>query len=280
MPFCANCGARVENPYCTRCGVKTTAGPNHETSPTPTTPSGMATTLAAPALADAATASTVHTSPESVPVSRAPDGFFRTPLQVAILGYATFGLYSFYWLIRGRRLAEKCLGESITSYWWYLFWIIPIVGLVSGIKCAGMVQDRVVAAGIGRPAVSLGVQTFFLFIIGAFWRLPDPYWLISIIVPVCLLGGMHVALARAERADYPAFRWPRLGVWEWILVIVGGCFWVLMLLGFETGPFSSAQQWALWLMVVAVIMSLLMFAILSRETHSATEPTRAGTPLR
>lgn len=239
MTFCSHCGSALDSPYCTKCGTQ---------SP-----------VVVPA-------ETTRTAPEGDSLSSPPDGFFRSPLQVAILAYATFGLYGVYWLIRGRRLAENRLGEPRTSYWWYLFWIIPIVGLVSGIKCAGRMQERIVVANAKGPPVSLGVQAFFFFILFFIGnRLADPYWLFSIVAPICLLGSMHVSLARAERADYPLHRWPRFGAWEWIISIVGACIWIFGIFGLATELTSEAQEWFVGLTLAAALLSLLMFGLLSRE---------------
>jgi hypothetical protein len=195
----------------------------------------------------------------------APDGFFRTPLQVLLLGYATFGLYGVYWLIRGRRIAEIRLGQR-TPYWWYLFWLVPIVAIFSGVKSANIIENRVAISGAPRPTIPFGVMTFAFFILDALWRLPDPYWLISICSPI-FVAAMHVSLAKAERIDYPSLKWPRLTAWEWAIMILGGLVMTLGIVGSAVDVPVSSQQFTIGC-GVAIAVSIFAFATISVGHHA------------
>jgi hypothetical protein len=243
MAFCAHRGSQVSTPFCTVCGTKTTiAQPIEGTLPQ-----------------SAIDGEPVTSSAQETKVVGEPamlsDGFFRTPFQVLVLSYATFGIYGIYWLMRGRRLAQRRLGEPVTSYWWYLFWLIPIVTLVSGIICASKIGDRVRVAGVPTPPVPLGLQAFFFFFVSAMWRLPDPYWIISILAAV-LIATMHSSLATAERIDDPGRTWPKFSVWEWIITVVGLAIITLDLMGLFVDTTDSTQKWYLAGVVGAVLLSL------------------------
>ena len=200
----------------------------------------------------------------TVVVAPPQDGFFRTPFQVLTLGYATFGIYGFYWLIRGRHLAEERLERKPTSYWWYLWWLIPIVAWISGVESAAIIQRRVQAAGVPPPRVHMGVSAAAFFVVEALWRLHDPYWLISLTSPV-FLALMASSLSTAERADSPERVWPRFTAWEWVITVVGGLFIVFLALGgLLTDPeWQRPFEAAVYLFIA---LSLVVAAILEQRT--------------
>jgi hypothetical protein len=69
---------------------------------------------------------------EALTETRAPRELYfqRTPFQLAILTYATFGLYQIYWVIRARRFAERRIERELTPYGYYWTLLIPIWGLI------------------------------------------------------------------------------------------------------------------------------------------------------
>jgi hypothetical protein len=266
MAFCSNCGLAVTTPFCTNCGTKVVATVSRRPKPPRSRPRDESGT-SIDTQADGTYR--LHRAPEPSPgpastVSSQPAGFFRTPFQILILTYATFGLYGLYWLIRGRRFAELRLGDQITSYWWYLFWLIPFVALVSGITSASQIERRVVITDATRPLLPFGIIAFTYFVGMALWRLPDPYWIVSIIIPPILIASMHVALAKAEAADNPAFPRQKFTVWEWVITILGGAVLILGLWGLLFDLTNQVQITFMIASIITIVTALGVFGALSR----------------
>lgn len=264
MAFCSNCGKPVSSPFCTNCGTK--AVPRTVTSQPPASDEpGVPIDAHVDGTYRMAPPQTQPAPSSPFVATGAPDGFFRTPFQVAVLSFATLGLYGIYWLIRGRRIAEKYLGDEITSYWWYLFWLIPIVALVSGIMSASKIERRCIASGIRAPRISFALLTFFFFVSDATWRLPDPYWFFSCVVPPIFIAAMQSTVSKAERADYPTHAHPKFTVWEWLITILGGLFLLLAIAGTFTGLTTPTQVYYMIGIVVLIAATLVTYAALSRD---------------
>jgi hypothetical protein len=265
MAFCSNCGQAVTTAFCTNCGTKVVATVSRRPKPPPRRPRDES---GASIHTQGDGTYRMHHPPEPSPglastVSSQPAGFFRTPFQILILTYATFGLYGLYWLIRGRRFAELRLGEQITSYWWYLFWLIPIVAFVSGIMSASKIERRVAITNVTRPLLPFGITAFMYFIGMALWRLPDPYWIVSIVIPPILIASMHVTLAKAEAADNPGFLRQKFTVWEWIITILGGAVFILGFWGLFLDLTSQVQISFMIASIITIVAASAVFAALS-----------------
>lgn len=181
----------------------------------------------------------------------------RSPFQVLLLDYATFGLYSVYWLVRGRRLAEYHLERKPTSYWGALLMLVPIVGFFVVIDQVTKISQRVSASRCA-PAVPLGLQALAMFIIAAFWRMPDPAWLISLFSSL-FLATMHSSVANAERQDWPAEVWPPLSGWEKTIVIVGFIVTALAMYGLLLPPNNPYNIWFIAGVLAMMLLSLGIF---------------------
>jgi hypothetical protein len=138
---------------------------------------------------------------------------------------------------------------------------VPIVGIFSGVKSATIIENRVAISGAPRPTIPYGFMAFAFLILNALWRLPDPYWMISVFSAV-FVAAMHVNLAKAERMDYPSLKWPRLTAWEWAILILGGMLLVLGIVGSAIDVPISSTQFAIGC-GVAIAGSILAFAATS-----------------
>jgi tetratricopeptide (TPR) repeat protein len=152
--------------------------------------------------------------------------FHRTPLQVLTLDVASFGVYTLYWFIRNRRLAERRLGIKPMPIWQ---WVVPLWNVIVYYSSAIIIGKRVKAAGIDYR-VPFVWQAVALMIISSLWRLPNPWWLLSLASSLAL-ATMHVSLNRAEKLDYPTLASPRLTVWEYIIIVVGLALLALAIIG-------------------------------------------------
>ena len=149
--------------------------------------------------------------------------FERTPLIVFALDVATFGSYSIYYAIRGRRLAELRLERPPTSYWSALWLLLPLVNIVVYVAMFNDLDRRTRAAG-ARPPAPLGVLAFVMCVISFLYKLPDPWWFVSLLSSV-VLAAIHVPVSFAERRDDPTRRWAKLHWFEISLLVLGSVWY-------------------------------------------------------
>jgi len=195
--------------------------------------------------------------------------FERSPLTVFALDVATFSVYSVYYAIRGRRLAERRLDlYQITSYWSALWLLLPLVNVVVFVGMFNAIDRRTRASSV-KPAVPLGALAFMMVVVGALWRLPDPWSLVSLLSSV-LLAAVHVPVAFAERRDDPPRRWAKLHWFEIVLLVLGGIWVMLTTIGafIDTPPIVAAWVvggvWAV-LIVTGIVVARIGRALAPQQ---------------
>jgi hypothetical protein len=146
----------------------------------------------------------------------------RSPLQIAILTLTTCGLYSAYWIVRVRRLADLRLGLPVRPYWHYWGYLVPILNLYLVFSALSRAQRRVRASGV-HLVIPYGVSLVVATVLCNLWPLPGAYW------TLCWLGliplsVMHISWAKAERADAHTTPWPLLTIPELVIIVIGGLF--------------------------------------------------------
>ena len=202
MPVCGACGREMATRYCSFCG---TLG-----EPEPIPPNASPATV--------------------IPAGAPRDRYFqRTPFQLAILTFATFGAYYIYWIIRARRFAERRLEREVTPYSYYWRLLIPIWGLIVFFESFSTASRRVNAAGV-RPAVPFWLCALGVLALGLLWRLPGSYYILCLLDGIAMLPA-YAVFARAERVEAPAASWARFTVAEWIISIAGGAVALFAFLG-------------------------------------------------
>ncbi|HEV2740644.1 MAG TPA: hypothetical protein VGU66_18935 [Candidatus Elarobacter sp.] len=180
--------------------------------------------------------------------------FERSPLVVFALDVATFGFYGIYYAIRGRRLAARRLDTyQITPYTSAMWLLLPLVNIVLYIGMFNTIGRRVHASGVRTP-VLLGLLAFVMVVVSALYRLPDPWWFISLTSSVAL-GAIHVPVALAERRDDPARTWARLHWFEIVLLVLGGLALIALSL---LDPFGESVPPAAAYRVVALVWAVLI----------------------
>ncbi len=96
---------------------------------------------------------------------------------------------------------------------------MPVANLFYFYHSINKLERRVLAAGI-RPPIAFWFQARVMNVLDAFWRIPDPYWLILVLSSI-FMGTIHVTVAHAEQADAPDYLWPKLHWLEWVCLILG-----------------------------------------------------------
>jgi hypothetical protein len=258
MTVCGQCGAPISSPFCASCGATTSTVDAAPASSQPVTISVMA-----PALADVAQAGPGVLRQE-------PELFYgRTPFQIALLLFATLGVYETYWLIRTRRLADYRLHQEVRPYWHYFGLIVPFLNIYLVFSAASRAQRRV-EASLGSATVSFPLFLFVALVLDWLWRLPGSYWIVSFLSGIPIIV-MHADWARAERADDPARTWTNFMWAEWLFVILGFLLVALAVAG-SLVDVSRAEQ----LTVVAVVIIIIGTLFATYRMGKNVAPVKTG----
>ena len=114
----------------------------------------------------------IATSTDAASYQDAP--FFGVSLdKFIVMSICTFGIYDIYWCYHQWR-AERRRGDSDVSPFWRAFFA-PLWGF----SLFSRVQDVAERHGVTATWSANGLGLAFL-LLSISWRLPDPYWLVSV----------------------------------------------------------------------------------------------------
>jgi hypothetical protein len=205
---CPDCGFSISDlaPTCSHCG-----GSNG---------SRVAVVAAAPPL-------TSYTAPIAFD-AKAPEialPFFEVGVvKFAVMSIVTCGLYDLYWAYQQWTRIKARTSEILSPFWRAAFAHIWGFSLFRQIA-RDAAHHRVY---VGWSSGSLGLS---YLLIGALWRLPDPWWLVALLsflplIPVVqAIAEVHDTLA-PDRDRNTRFRGANI-----VGLVVGGIFWLLVLAG-------------------------------------------------
>jgi hypothetical protein len=142
--------------------------------------------------------------------------------KLLLLDVCTLGFYKIFWFYRNWRRVRERTGKSLSPFWRSLF--APLWGF----SFFDEVDDQARAAGVGFgwTPVALGL---LYFVLSVAVRLPDPWWLATILTVLVLVPVQHTINALAARRDVrpdASFQAKHIAV-----CVVGGIFLVLAVLG-------------------------------------------------
>ena len=210
----------------------------------------------------------------SLPSANHP--YRRSAFQIALLMFLTAGLYLFVWAFYVRRSCAELLERDDQPLWKSIALVVPIFNLFQMFDLGKMIEGVRWRADPERPQTSrlpwLGVSLFF---IGALWKIPNGFWTLAALdfVPVAI---MHLTFSRAqsalvgEGARPTPFRWP-----EWIVIILGSAFWVLVLFGFTIPDGDRGlipDWWAGYVVTALAICALVAIRVTEQRFRSAGAP--------
>jgi len=169
---------------------------------------------------------TAHVADIVVPVeSLTATPFFAVSLlKLATLSICSLGLYELFWFYRNWHLIRARDQSGIMPFWRALF------AVFFAYSCFARMRDHGVSLGIAPP-LAAGALAAAWIITTMTWKLPDPYWLISLLA-VAFLLPVQAYVNRINSASVPNHnRNARFSAWNWVAVIVGGGLLVLALAG-------------------------------------------------
>jgi hypothetical protein len=151
--------------------------------------------------------------------------FFPVPThKFVVLSLCTFGVYDLYWSYKNWQRIRERTGEKISPFWrafWAPFW---------GFSLFGRIRDyaRAESVNVSWSAGLLGTIYLVLFIS---WRLPDPWWLISLgsFIPlIAVVQTTHDVNSRVVASEDPNISYSGANI---AMIVVGGLVLVLAIIG-------------------------------------------------
>jgi hypothetical protein len=157
-----------------------------------------------------------------------PDLFTASTTKFVLMSICTGGFYELYWFYKNWVYIKRRTGLSIIPFWRAFFaplWAYSCFREIVAIGESKSPWDSVDAAGppIGRLA-------FVYFLLVASSRLPDPYWLVSLLsfLPMIPVNSYASAI-NARHEGYVQNR--RFTKWNWMGLILGNLVLVLAFIG-------------------------------------------------
>lgn len=180
--------------------------------------------------------SNLYTPPKSVVDDVAPGAseydvrFFPvSPLKLVVLSTCTLGLYQIYWFYKQWDLIKKHSEPDIIPWGRALFSVLWCY------SCLGYIRKDEEQLDIARrlPVTFLTV----LWIAATLsWRLPPPYSLFGFLSSFILIP-VQQHINRVNTVVAPDHeRNSGFSVWNWLAVVLGGLFQILIIIGLLRGP--------------------------------------------
>jgi hypothetical protein len=189
----------------------------------------------------------------------------RSPFQVALLTFATFGLYFFIWAFWARRWCAATLERQDQPIWKTVALIVPIFNFFLMFELGKMIEGTVWRAQLPPTRLPLPWVALAIFLITVLQRLPDPYWLVYLLafLPIAYL---QFALVRARFAltglGPTPLRW-----YEWVVAVLGIAWHILVAIGVslpDNGGVPARLPWFGWAVFGFALLALVAIARASR----------------
>ena len=151
--------------------------------------------------------------------------------KLGLMSLCTLGLYELYWFYRNWQCVKSHTGADIMPFWRGFF--APIWSFVLFKYLSDELQAR------GQPPLRWLFWGLLYGLINILAQLGEPYLFLTVLSFTALLSA-NAALQRLNQLvapDRPLNN--KIEGWNWLAVIVGGLFYILLLIGL-LGPGEMA----------------------------------------
>lgn len=142
-----------------------------------------------------------NNAPQVSPHSAMPLYFAVSRSKLIVMSLCTFGIYEIYWFYKNWKLVKERKGGNIRPFWRAFFAVFFCHALFKSIRDSGN------SYGFGSD-INPGWLAVGYLGLSVTWRLPDPFWLVSLLTFLPLLpaqklaSNMHAKIApSADRND-------------------------------------------------------------------------------
>ena len=153
-----------------------------------------------------------------------PPFFAVSLLKLAVLSVCTLSLYELYWFYKNWQLIRSRERSDILPFWRAFFALFFCHACFARIRDLG--DEQRVSPSL--PAVALATGWVLLVILH---KLPNPWWLVSFLSFLFMLP-VQAHVNRINAAAAPGHdRNARFSVWNWVVTLLGGAFFLMAVFG-------------------------------------------------
>lgn len=164
------------------------------------------------------------------PQSAMPIYFAVSKSKLIVMSLCTFGIYEIYWFYKNWKLIKERNGKNIRPFWRSIFAVFFCHSLFKSIRDSG--DSHGFGSDINPGWLAVGYLG-----LSVTWRLPDPFWLVSMLTFLPLLPAQELINNIHSKIAPSANRNDRFSGKNIAVVILGGMLGLLALLGtFITTP--------------------------------------------
>jgi hypothetical protein len=152
-----------------------------------------------------------------------PPFFAVSVTKLVVMSICTLSLYELYWFYRQWK-SISARGEDVSPFWRAFFAVFFCYPCFKKIRQHG---ER-----LNLPdTLSAGALATGWIVASLMWRLPDPFWWISMATLLFLIPVQsHVnRINEAEAIDFD--RNDRFTGWNWVAIVLGGLMLILSVIG-------------------------------------------------
>jgi len=169
-------------------------------------------------------------TPEEAEAYRATPQFNVSLVKLVVMSLCTFGLYELYWCYQQWEAIRRREGENLSPFWRAFFG--PLWSFKLFPRLQALTGKHGVPAGWSGGGLALG-----WLLIHALWRLPDPWWLASLLSFLPLLAVQQSINTLNAVAAPDADRNSSYSGKNVLIILLGSIFLLLVLWGtFLPGP--------------------------------------------
>jgi len=185
-------------------------------------------------------------TPQAPPIvtqkNKKPLYFPVSKLKLILMSLCTLGLYEFYWFYKNWKLIKTRTGQNLSPFWRAFFSIIFGYQLFKHIQVSADSNDC-------KSSINPGWLFIGYIALNTTWRLPDPFFIISLLTFLPLLSVQGVIndlnLKTAPRAD----RNNNFSVTNFVVIIIGGLLVILSVVGsLIPSSFDDENDQKVWAM--------------------------------
>ena len=166
----------------------------------------------------------------SSPTTMAPYFFTTSTLKLTLMSICTLGLYELYWFYKNWVLIKERTGQNLMPFWRAFFAPIWAYSCFKHIKTSAGENNL-------PESFSAGSLALLYFLLEILWRLPDPFWLISIFGFIPIVVANKAALKVNKTLIFDFNNNEKFSAWNWVGLVLGGLLFLLSVLGAFLGAF-------------------------------------------
>lgn len=150
------------------------------------------------------------------------------------MSVCTFGLYEFLWFYRTWRIVQKQINYDISPFWRTFFYNITVFNLFPKL-------NTYIVKHSDKEKFAPILLALTYFILGALYKLPDPYWMICLL-SVTVLMFLQDKINKINKNFYPNAIQNKWSGKNTIVLIIGFIWLALAIVGMSLKDEPNAKN--------------------------------------